>query len=61
MLLVTMALPYLLPKTSCDKTLIVGDMFACRVFFLKIYTKGVVGNMFVCGFFFSRISTKRVC
>ena len=45
MLLVTMALPYSLLETSCDKTLSVGDVFVCAVFFLKIYTKRVVNNM----------------
>ena len=58
MLLVTMALPYLLLEASCDKTLTVGDVFVCAIFFLKIYTERVVNNMFVCGLFFSRIFAK---
>ena len=42
LLLVTMTLPFLLLKAFYDKTLSVGDMFVCGIFFPKIFTKGVL-------------------
>ena len=42
LLLVTMTLPYLLLKGFFrNKVLSEGDMFVCRLFFPKIFTKGV--------------------
>ena len=46
-----MTLPYLLLEASCDKILIVADVFVREIFSLKYLPRGCVGDVSICRFF----------